>query len=121
MKINQSVFNKKQIVVKKIDADEEKPQNKQPIIQKERVNLYVPFDYKDNAKVLGAKWDMVNKTWYTFRTDNNEDIQTLIDEYHKINFNEKIVYGDKIIIRNSNIVTEKMRNVLDAENKDIIL
>jgi hypothetical protein len=29
-----------------------------------RTNLYVPYDEKDHAKALGAKWDGENKTWY---------------------------------------------------------
>ena len=28
------------------------------------MNLGVSFDQKDQAKAAGAKWDMVNKTWY---------------------------------------------------------
>jgi hypothetical protein len=29
-----------------------------------RVNLQCPYDDKDAAKALGAKWDGVNRTWY---------------------------------------------------------
>lgn len=29
-----------------------------------RVDLHVPFAEKDEAKVLGARWDPVNKVWY---------------------------------------------------------
>jgi hypothetical protein len=29
-----------------------------------RTNLYVPYEEKDHAKALGAKWDGENKTWY---------------------------------------------------------
>jgi hypothetical protein len=29
-----------------------------------RINLKVPFDEKDQAKALGAKWDAKLKRWY---------------------------------------------------------
>ena len=29
-----------------------------------RVNIRVPFDDKEQAKALGAKWDGTLKTWY---------------------------------------------------------
>jgi hypothetical protein len=35
------------------------------IIEMERVNLYISFTEKDEAKSLGAKWDKENKTWYS--------------------------------------------------------
>lgn len=33
-------------------------------ITKEKTNIYVPFEEKEEAKLLGAKWDIENKSWY---------------------------------------------------------
>jgi predicted RNA-binding protein with RPS1 domain len=46
--------------------------------------LYVPFEYKDDVKNNGAKWDSEAKKWYVYET--NENYQGLIDKYHKDNF-----------------------------------
>jgi general stress protein 26 len=35
------------------------------------VILEIPFDKKDEAKALGAKWDMELKTWYSFANHPN--------------------------------------------------
>ena len=35
------------------------------LTQSARVNLNVPYDNKDRAKAYGAKWDDVERTWYT--------------------------------------------------------
>lgn len=37
-----------------------------------RVDLHCPFDEKDQAKNLGAKWDAKKKTWYVLFQDNHE-------------------------------------------------
>ena len=29
-----------------------------------RTNLNVPYEEKDKARTLGAKWDLARKTWY---------------------------------------------------------
>jgi hypothetical protein len=29
-----------------------------------RVDLQIPFDEKDSAKLLGAQWDVARRTWY---------------------------------------------------------
>lgn len=36
-----------------------------------RVNLEVPYEQKDSARKLGAKWDLARKTWYV------EDVERL--------------------------------------------
>jgi hypothetical protein len=46
--------------------------------------LLVPFAYKDDAKRLGARFDIVRKEWYV--EDSNENKQKLIDLYHTSNF-----------------------------------
>ena len=35
-----------------------------PIPAPHRVNLRVPFNEKDRAKALGAKWDSKGKAWF---------------------------------------------------------
>ena len=35
------------------------------LTQSARVNINVPYDNKDRAKAYGAKWDDVERTWYT--------------------------------------------------------
>ena len=35
-----------------------------------RVNLSIPYRDKDEAKRNGARWDAVNKTWFTDDVDN---------------------------------------------------
>jgi len=35
-----------------------------------RVDLNVPFDEKEKAKFLGARWDMVKRTWYITDPDD---------------------------------------------------
>jgi hypothetical protein len=62
----------------------------------EKKYLYVPFDYKDDAKKLGAKFDGKIKKWYV--DTNNPNKQKLIDLYHDRNFIGKtIVDHDKLI------------------------
>ena len=35
-----------------------------------RVNLNCPYSDKDEAKSLGARWDMAKKTWYVIDPDD---------------------------------------------------
>ena len=35
-----------------------------------RTNLKVPFAEKDEARSLGARWDVARKTWYVENVDN---------------------------------------------------
>jgi hypothetical protein len=45
----------------------------EPKISKvERINLNVPFQEKDQAKSLGARWDPHLKTWYI---DSDKDLK----------------------------------------------
>jgi hypothetical protein len=62
----------------------------------EKIYLYVPFDYKDGAKKLGAKFDWKVKEWYV--EENHPNKQKLIDLYHDRNFIDKtIVQHDELI------------------------
>ncbi len=44
-----------------------------------KIYLNVPFANKDEAKKLGARWDVNMKKWYSF--DNNPNIETLKKNY----------------------------------------
>lgn len=35
-----------------------------------RVNLKVPYEQKERAKQLGARWDAARKTWYIENVEN---------------------------------------------------
>jgi hypothetical protein len=50
----------------------------------ERVYIFVPFEYKEDAKKLGAKWDASKKQWYALKA--NANVQILVDMYHINNF-----------------------------------
>lgn len=41
--------------------------------EEDRVILQVPFEEKDSAKALGAKWDGIGKTWWTTRSNLAEN------------------------------------------------
>ena len=42
-----------------------------PKVVPKRVNLTVPYSEKDEAKMLGARWDSDTKKWYTLSTNPN--------------------------------------------------
>lgn len=44
--------------------------------QKEKIYLCVPYEEKDKAKKLGAKWDVSKKKWYIFSNHQHVDILT---------------------------------------------
>lgn len=69
--------------------------NRQPY-NVEKIYLYVPFDYKDEAKKLGAKFDWKVKEWYVEEIHPNK--QKLIDLYHDRNFIGKIIVDDDKLI-----------------------
>lgn len=41
---------------------------------KEKIFLFVPFEEKDEAKKLGAKWDKEEKKWFIYKDNNNVDL-----------------------------------------------
>jgi len=41
-----------------------------------RIDLKVPFDKKDEAKKLGARWDGIKKVWYV---ENKEDLTPFVN------------------------------------------
>jgi len=53
-----------------------------------KIYLAVPFDEKDEAKKMGAKWDAVNKKWYA------PNMESLLLEKWKINTEPVILLGE---------------------------
>ena len=44
-----------------------------------RTDLCVPFEQKDEARRLGAKWDAARKTWYVENVENIKPFLKWID------------------------------------------
>lgn len=67
---------------KELDKQEEQyiKELKNMMINK-KVYLDISYNEKDNAKLLGAKWDNENKLWYA--PDSSIKYQKLIDKYKK--------------------------------------
>jgi hypothetical protein len=94
------------------DCDEYKRPLRIPIIKFNRMYgnkhyLCVPYDYKDDVKKLGAKWDNEIKKWYV--ETNNPNYQHLVDIYHPENYKH---VDDKTLLNNE-IVTEKERQEIE--------
>jgi putative DNA primase/helicase len=53
----------------------------------QKIYLKVSYEQKDIAKKLGAKWDKLNKSWYSL--DNNTNLEKL-KEYYYINQIEEL-------------------------------
>jgi hypothetical protein len=63
-------------------------------MENEKVILYIPYSEKDGAKLLGAKWDMEGKYWYSTREKiEGTDLEKYLVEpekiYYRIQFNQK--------------------------------
>ncbi len=59
------------------ELDQEAEQN----LAEEKTFIAVPYDERNDAKKLGAKWDVENKSWYVEKgTDLNQFKEWLIDE-----------------------------------------
>ena len=63
-------------------------------IDKKKYYLCVPYNYKDKAKKLNAKWDWEEKSWYSMK--NNIYHNELINLYHMYNFRSDF-YGSHLI------------------------
>ncbi len=104
-------YKKKQFSDDDFD-DEYKRPVRIPIIKYNRMYgnkhyLCVPYDYKDDVKKLGAKWDNENKRWYV--ETNNSNYQILVDKFHPENFH----HADDKTLLNNEIVTEKEREEIE--------
>ena len=51
-----------------------------------KIFLFVPYHYKDQAKAEGAKWDEINKKWYV--ENDKPERYNLIKKWVKENFEE---------------------------------
>jgi hypothetical protein len=58
---------------------EEQKQQKELIKKRERIYINVSYKEKDDAKILGAKWDNEKKTWYA----PNLTYKELIEKFQK--------------------------------------
>jgi hypothetical protein len=45
--------------------------------KEERIYIFVKYDHKDDAKSMGAKWDVDNKRWYS----PHKELTTLLKKY----------------------------------------
>jgi hypothetical protein len=79
----------------------------------ERVYLFVPYDYKNDAKALGAKFDWETKKWFVYTNHKNK--QKLIDTYHLGNFIDKTI--NKNLITNEEWIQEIESEILIEEEK----
>ena len=52
--------------------------------------LYVPYQFKDDVKMLGAKFDKDEREWYVLVNNTLEEqepiVQDLMDTFHRSNF-----------------------------------
>jgi hypothetical protein len=72
---------------------------KQPVFkQEEKIYLYVPFGYKDEAKSKGAKYDAENKRWYIHKSNPQYDY--MVELYNHKNFADSafgvVIIGTKL-------------------------
>jgi hypothetical protein len=76
-----------------------------------KIYLDVPFQFKNEAKELGAKWDSTEKRWYTLKDNVNR--RNLVDLYHYSNFTTIFVgpfgEGKPESILNYRTTTKKQR------------
>ena len=56
-----------------------------------RVYLYVPIEYKEQAKELGAQWEKPKLKWFSYKS--NPNLQKLVDIFHQDNFRTDF-YGE---------------------------
>jgi hypothetical protein len=85
--------------------------NKKPL---ERIYIFVPYNYKNDAKILGAKFDCETKEWFVYK--NNKNKQKLIDIYHLGNFIDKTI--NKNLISKEEWLEEIKSEILIEEEKN---
>ena len=61
--MNRQYQEKKAKAIEEFDRHEEEDRIRREMAK--RIYLYVKYDDKDDAKSLGAKWDIENKRWYS--------------------------------------------------------
>ena len=65
--------------------------------------LYVPYQYKQEVKSKGAKWNNESKQWYIYK--DNDHRRMLVDMFHEDNFTTNF-HG---IHLKSNLTTKRSR------------
>jgi hypothetical protein len=55
-----------------------------------RINLHCPYAEKDEAKVLGAKWDAERKTWYVVNPHDLTIFARWLTDEQKKEFSRKL-------------------------------
>ena len=78
----------------------------------QKTYLFVPFEFKDKAKKLNAKWDNNIKKWFVYH--DNVNYQELVDTFHNENFYSNF-YGTHI--KN---VLKTIKEIEDEKEKDMI-
>ena len=85
---------------------------KTEIVQKSEepmTEIFVPYEYKEQAKKLKAQFNSKTKKWYTL--DSNKDRQKLVDIFHVSNFVTSY-HGTRM---RSECTTEKQREDKETE------
>lgn len=64
------------------------------MMETDKVVLYIPYSEKDGAKLLGAKWDMEGKYWYSTREKiEGSDLEKYLIKpekiFYRIQYNRK--------------------------------
>ena len=57
-------------------------------LNKTIVQLFIPYDEKDNAKSIGARWNVQYKYWYC-DSNNNDLIEKYKIKYIKVAYDKK--------------------------------
>jgi hypothetical protein len=60
-----------------------------------KIYLYCPYEYREKAKALGAKFDGVEKKWYVLNSSPHKEV--LINTFHRDNFNYKNIMYDELL------------------------
>ena len=63
------------------DFEEENQSQSQKYEKSSKIYLRVPYKDKEDAKLLGARWDKDAKKWYIY--DDHENLDELVDKFGK--------------------------------------
>jgi len=81
---------------------------KQPVFkQEEKIYVYVPYEYKNDAKNKGAKYDAENKKWYIYKSHPQYDY--MVELFNRKNFVDS-AFGVVIIGTNIDNIENKYLN-----------
>jgi hypothetical protein len=83
----------------------------------EKYFLFVPFEFKEHAKKLGAQWDSERSRWYIH--PSSKHFQLLKDTYHGDNFKIDF-YGSRMISPPANLFETDSPKVSVIKNKSVV-